>query len=44
MKIETIEDIINHFVAGNKDEKNIGIENEKFIFDKKTNSLSLIHI
>ncbi len=40
MKIETIEDIINHFVAGNKDEKNIGIENEKFIFDKKTNSRS----
>ena len=40
MKIENIEDIINHFVAGNKEEKNIGIENEKFIFDKKTNNRS----
>ena len=31
MKIENLEDIINHFIAGNKNEKNIGIENEKFI-------------
>ena len=40
MKIENLEDIINHFIAGNKNEKNIGIENEKFIFDKNNKNRS----
>ena len=40
MKIKNKEDIINHFIEGNKNEKNIGIENEKFIFDKKTGKRS----
>ena len=40
MKIKNIEDIINHFIAGNKNEKNIGIENEKFIFDKNNKNRS----
>ena len=38
--IETKEQIIEHFKSGSKDKSNlkIGVEHEKFIFDKKTNS------
>ena len=36
MKIKNKEDIINHFIEGNKLNQYIGIENEKFIFDKNT--------
>ena len=37
MRIENKEDIINHFIEGNKEQSFIGVENEKFIYDKKTN-------
>ena len=40
MKINSKEDIINHFIEGNKNEFYIGVENEKFIFDKKTKKRS----
>ena len=38
--IETKEQIIEHFKSGSKDKSNlkIGVEHEKFIFDKKTNT------
>ena len=36
MKIKNKEDIINHFIEGNKFNQHIGIENEKFIFEKNT--------
>ena len=36
MKIKNKEDIINHFIAGSKNHQNIGVENEKFIFDNKS--------
>ena len=38
--IETKEQIIEHFESGSKDKSNlkIGVEHEKFIFDKKTNT------
>ena len=36
MKIKNKEDIINHFIEGNKKEFFIGVENEKFVFDKNT--------
>ena len=35
MIIKSKEDIIEHFSKGNKTEQFIGVENEKFIFDKK---------
>ena len=34
MKISNKEDIINHFISGSKNEFYIGVENEKFVFDK----------
>ncbi len=40
MIIKNKEDIINHFVEGNKTELYIGVENEKFIFDKITKKRS----
>ena len=36
MKIKNKEDIINHFVNGNKEQLYIGVENEKFVFDNNT--------
>lgn len=36
MKIENKQDIIDHFIEGNKKESFIGVENEKFVFDKNT--------
>ena len=38
--IETKEQIIEHFKSGSKDKSNlkIGVEHEKFILDKKTNT------
>ena len=38
MKINNKEDIINYFKSGYKDKQLIGVENEKFLFDKKSNS------
>ena len=38
MKINNKEDIINHFLKGNKSEFYIGVENEKFVFDKVSNN------
>tara|TARA_B100000925_G_scaffold259682_1_gene215385 strand:+ start:923 stop:2161 length:1239 start_codon:yes stop_codon:yes gene_type:complete len=38
MKINNKEDIINYFKSGFKDKQLIGVENEKFLFDKKSNS------
>ena len=40
MKISSKEDIINHFINGNKSNLYIGVENEKFIFDTKTQKRS----
>ena len=40
MKIKNKEDIINHFIAGSKNHQNIGVENEKFIFDNKSKKRS----
>ena len=40
MKIKNKEDIINHFVNGNKEQLYIGVENEKFVFDKNTKKRS----
>lgn len=40
MKISSKEDIINHFINGNKSDLYIGVENEKFIFDTKTQKRS----
>ena len=40
MKIKNKEDIINHFITGCKNQKNIGVENEKFIFENKTKKRS----
>ena len=40
MKIKNKEDIINHFLEGNKLNQHIGIENEKFIFEKNTKKRS----
>ena len=40
MKIKNKENIINHFIAGNKNHQNIGVENEKFIFDNKSKKRS----
>ena len=40
MKIKNKEDIINHFVKGCKINQNIGVENEKFVFDDKTKKRS----
>ena len=40
MKIKNKEDIINHFIEGNKFNQHIGIENEKFIFEKNTKKRS----
>ena len=40
MKISSKEDIINHFINGNKSDLYIGVENEKFIFDTKTKKRS----
>ena len=40
MKIKNKEDIINHFIEGNKLNQYIGIENEKFIFEKNTKKRS----
>ena len=34
MMIQNKEDIINHFIEGNKKQFYIGVENEKFLFDK----------
>ena len=48
--IETKEKIIEYFKSGSKDKSNlkIGVEHEKFIFDKKTNtridSVSYTHL
>ena len=36
MKIKNKEDIINHFIDGNKKDFFIGVENEKFIFDSNS--------
>ena len=48
MKIKNKEDIINHFIAGSKNHQNIGVENEKFIFDnkskKRSTSVSYTHL
>ena len=33
--IETKEQIIEHFISGNKQDQFIGVENEKFLFKKK---------
>ena len=38
MKINNKEDIINYFKSGYKDKQLIGVENEKFLFEKKSNS------
>ena len=40
MIIKNKDDIINHFIEGSKKEFFIGVENEKFIFDKKTKKRS----
>ena len=40
MKIKNKEDIINHFVNGNKEQLYIGVENEKFVFDNNTKKRS----
>lgn len=40
MRVKNKDDIINHFIEGNKNESFIGVENEKFIFDKKSNKRS----
>ena len=40
MIIKSKEDIIEHFSKGNKTEQFIGVENEKFIFDKKSKKRS----
>ena len=40
MKIKNKEDIINYFLEGNKLNQHIGIENEKFIFEKNTKKRS----
>ena len=37
MKIKSKEQIIQHFFSGNKDNQLIGVENEKFLFKKKSN-------
>ena len=34
MKINNKEDIINYFKSGYKDKQLIGVENEKFLFEK----------
>ena len=36
MIIKNKEDIIKHFSEGNKTDQFIGVENEKFVFDKKS--------
>ena len=40
MKIKNKEDIIDHFIEGCKSQKNIGVENEKFIFEIKSKKRS----
>tara|TARA_Y100000814_G_scaffold273255_1_gene231204 strand:+ start:376 stop:513 length:138 start_codon:yes stop_codon:yes gene_type:complete len=35
MKIESKEQIIEHFISGNKPNQFIGVENEKFLLKKK---------
>ena len=37
MKIKSKEQIIEHFFSGNKPNQLIGVENEKFLFKKKSN-------
>ena len=40
MIISNKDNIINHFIEGSKNEFFIGVENEKFVFDKDTNKRS----
>ena len=35
MKIKSKQQIIEHFISGNKPDQFIGVENEKFLFKKK---------
>ena len=35
MKIKSKQQIIEHFISGNKQDQFIGVENEKFLFKKK---------
>ena len=37
MKIKSKQQIIDHFISGNKPDQFIGVENEKFLFKKKSN-------
>jgi len=37
MKIKSKQQIIEHFISGNKPDQFIGVENEKFLFKKKSN-------
>ena len=36
MKIKSKQQIIEHFISGNKQDQFIGVENEKFLLEKDT--------
>ena len=45
MKIKSKQQIIEHFISGNKPDQFIGVENEKFLFKKKSNeTVSYTHL